>query len=578
MLTVATKNRMIRTALGAGCILFFTILVRPPVALSATPDANSPEPPKSSRVFSPINSVTIEITISDEVLAMKTRKSSAWETSCSTLASAFRDGYGLWESGPAGPTTCKLGDKTATTKGKKTAEDFNITVRIAKAGDSIGFWIGTNLPAIPHKKSRPVLTIPSSEWAPEFLSEQEFASLIAYALLDSSPILNRLDPSKVSLKGGELRVSMYKEQRFTARKFQQVDPLQNIVFYRLERDSNSGRLFATHLGDGKLIEVEKIKIKAGSGAAPRTFLVPSAKYSFDQKLKDNFDTGTKIWIHSPEGAGAQGKKMAAAINEAHERLMDAARSGLLNRFFSKGYDSISDLLFQTAASGYVGLRYGTQLLKGDKLLENAAMYGLLVEIGSGPLNGLKFYYDKFPKTTYVSGESTLDMEWSKFVLGKSFSFKFPIFFNRVEVTPKLGRYYLTTTQPIEFDDSGTATSTQKFVARDQPSFSLEFSAERIAKHYTGRVWYALDRAISFLPVLGTSAVSAQRMGADLFVNSGLQFRSFGVDYSLNILGFTSYENLKIEDLKAGELAPGEVAVSAIQLRSAYAGLGLVINW
>ncbi len=578
MVNLATKNRMKRIALGAGWILLFIITGLAPAALSATPDANTPTRPKSSRVFSPINSVAIEITISEELLAMKTKKASTWETSCSTLASALMDGAGLWESGPAGSTTCKLGENAAVKTGKTTAEDFNVTVRIAKAGDSIGFWVGTNLAGPPQKNSRPVLTIPSSEWAPEFLSEQEFASLIAYALLDGSPILNRLDPSKVSLKGGELRLSMYKEQKFQTRKFLQVDPLQNIVFYRLERDSNSGRLVATHLGEGKLIKVEKIKVKAGSGSGSRTFLVPSAKYSFDQKLKDNFDPGTRIWIHSPEGAGSQGKKMATAISEAHERLMDAARSGLLNRFFSKGYDSISDLLFQTAASGYVGLRYGTQLLKGDKLLENAATYGLLVEIGSGPLNGLKFYYDKFPKTTYVSGDSTLDMEWSKFVLGKSFSIKFPVFFNRVEVTPKLGRYYLTTTQPIEFDDSGAATSTQKFVAKDQPSFSLEVSAERITKHYTGRVWYALDRAISFLPVLGTSAVSAQRMGADLFVNSGLQFRSFGVDYSLNILGFTSYENLKIEDLKSGELAPGEVSVSAIQLRSAYAGLGLVIKW
>ncbi|NBQ54411.1 MAG: hypothetical protein EBU49_12660, partial [Proteobacteria bacterium] len=234
--------------------------------------------------------------------------------------------------------------------------------------------------------------------------------------------------------------------------------------------------------------------------------------------------------------------------------------------------------FQTAASGYVGLRYGTQLLKGDRLLENASTYGLLVEIGSGPLNGLKFYYDKFPKTTYVSGESALDMEWSKLVLGKSFAFKTDFFINKIEITPKLGRYYLTSTQPIEFDDDGTVTSTQKFKVKDQPSFSLEVSAERIAKHYTGRVWFALDRAISFLPVLGTSAVSAERVGADLFVNSGLSFRSFGVDYSLNILGFTSYENLRIKDLNLGDLAPGEVAVSAIDLRSAYAGLGIVINW
>lgn len=578
MLNAETKNRMKRAVLGADWILFFIISAVAPAAFSATPEANSPAPQKSPRMFSAISSVGVEITISDEILAMQAKKGSAWETSCSTLAGAFRDGSGLWESGPAGSTTCKLGGKTVATSGKSGAADLKINVEIAKSGDSIGFWIGTNLTGIAQKTSSPAVTIPSSEWAPEFLSDQEFASLIAYALLDRTPILSRLDPSRVSLKEGELRVSMYKDQRFQTRKFPQVDPLQKIVFYGLERDSISGRLFAAHLGEGKLIKVEKIKVKAGSGAAARTFIVPSARYSIDQRFKDNFDGNTRIWVHSPEGPGAQGKKMTAAINEAHERLMDAARSGLLKRFFSKGYDSISDLLFQTAASGYVGLRYGTQLLKGDKLLENAAAYGLLLEIGSGPLNGLKFYYDKFPKTTYVSGGSALDMEWSKFVLGKSFAFKTPVFINKIEITPKLGRYYLTSTQPIEFDDAGTVTSTQKFEAKDQPSFSLEVSAERIARRYTGRVWFALDRAISFLPVLGTSAVSAERFGADLFVNSGLRFRNFGVDYSLNILGFTSYENLRIEDLNLGDLAPGEVAVSAIDLRSAYAGLGIVINW
>jgi len=559
-LKTTVKNYLVKTVFGAACVVFF---ITGPVM--AAP-------------FSPITSVAIEINISGELPAAQPKKNSSWEKACSTLADVFMLGSGLWGSGPAGSTICKLGEKVAAKAGKSTPEDFTLTVEIAKLDDSIGFWIGTNPTGRTEKKLRPAFSMPFTEWSSEFLADQEFASLIAYALLDGSPAFGHLAPSKVSLAEGELRIPMYNEQRFQTRKFQQIDPLQKIVFYRLERDKESGRLFATHLGEGKLIKVETARVKSGSGPTKRTITVPSARYSLDQKFKNNFDQGPRVWIHSPDGPRSQEKKMAAAINGAHERLLDAARSGLLNRFFSKGYDSISDLLFQTAASGYVGLRYGRQLLKGDKLLENAAMYGLLVEIGSGPLNGLKFYYDKFPKRTYLSGDNALDLEWTKFVLGKSFSFKAPVFINRIEITPKLGRYYLSSTQPIEFDDAGAVTSTQKFEVRDQPSFSVEVSAERIAKYYTGRVWYALDRAINFLPVLGTSAVSAERVGADLFVNSGLNFRTFGIDYTLNILGFTSYENFQINDLNQSDLAPGEAAVSAIQLRSAYAGLGIVINW
>lgn len=562
-------------ALAAICFMFQTGTFK---ANAAVAEDESTPAAATVRTITPIHSVAIEIRVAPELAGAFPKKKQGWDAACTNLVSVFSEGKSLWESGPASSTSCKVGERAVASAGTPNANDFKIIVDITKAGDTIAFLLGMPGKAKSKVKSEPTVSIPLTEWSAAFLSDQEFASLIAYSLLDFGPALGRMDRSRLSLKDGVLSLAEYKEQRFKTKKFDRLDPLQTLTFYRLEQDAASGRLFAAHLGDAKLINVEKIKVIVGTGSSARATFVPTAKYSVDQKFKDSDDGSSRVWLHSPQGSGGQNTTLKPAIAEAHQRLISAARSGLLKNLFSKGYDSISDLLFQTAASGYVGLRYGTQLLKGDKLLENGRMYGLLVEVRSGPLNGIKFYYDKFPKTAYTSGQKTVDLEWTRLVLGKSFSFKIPYFINRLELTPKLGRYYLTSNQPIESDASGTVISTQKFEIRNQPSFSLEISAERASKHYTARGWYALDRAISFLPILGSSAVSAERVGADLFWNSGINFKTFGMDYVLNFLAFGAYESLTIEDLHQVDLAAGDVAVSALQLRSAFVGFGIVLNW
>lgn len=532
-----------------------------------------------TRKFQEITGVAIEINVAQELNAYHSKNKTGWTKACERLTSVFSGGGALWEGSPASSVTCSVAGKVSASNGKPTPSDFKIKVDIRRAGDTMEMTMA--LPALAEKKVAAAVSnvrLPLTEWTPEFLYDQEFASLVTYKLLDGGPILARLDRSRLSVRNAELRVSEYKVQEFRTKKFDPVEPLPVLALYRLERDLASGRFFATQVGEAKLIKTEKVKVKSGKGTATRTGFINTARYSIDKKFVAAAGDAGPVWIHSAEAAAARDAKLTTAVNDAHERLTSAARSGLLDNLFSKGYDSISDLLFQTAASGYVGLRYGRQTLTGNKLLEGAGMYGLLVEIRSGPLNGLKFYYDKFPGTSYKTGDVATSLEWSRLVLGKSFSFGFPFFINRAEVTPKLGRYFLSSVQPVEFDSGGNILTTQKFEIRNQPSFSVEASAERAAKLYTARLWYAIDRGIPFVPVIGTSAVSAERAGADLFLNSGLKAQFLGNEYALNLLAFGMYENLTIEDLMLEDLAPGEVAVSAIQLRSAYAGLGVVVNW
>jgi hypothetical protein len=512
--------------------------------------------------------VGISIEIGKDVLALPAKTGKTWKDVCKSLTRAFHEGNAIWESSPSVYTRCSLAGRESFALGAKTNTALPLTLSMKMDGDFIRMNLGLNTAR--------------TEWSAQFLSDDEFSSLIAVALLDGLPALGRLDRSRISNGGTTLSLAEFKGQTFSVRKFDAINPLARIAFYSLYIDPVSGRFFAEHLGEAQYRKTEKVKFQSNAGADKRTAFINTARYTLDPKARTGITGSSRVWFHNSDGSGKRSKDLLAAVESAHERLTSAARSGLLSNLFTKGYDSISDLLFQTAASGYVGLRYGKQLLRGDmpadKLVENGAIYGLLVEVRSGPLNGIKFYYDKFPKQEVSTGGADTSLEWTRFVLGRSFSFKLPRFINRIEVTPKLGRYYLSSRQPIETSENGNTTATQDFEIRNQPSVSLEFSAERADKIYTARAWYAIDRGIPFLPVIGSSAVSSERAGVDLFLNSSLDFKIFGVDYIFNVLAFGLYENIDIEDLKLDDLEPGEVAVSGVTLRAAYAGIGLVLNW
>jgi hypothetical protein len=530
------------------------------------------------RKFIPVESISIDIDITKDIAALPAKPGKGWKEACKTLAKAFHEGGSVWESSPSSSTTCAISGKESTRLGTKIDASLSVNLKITKDGDAIRFSLEQAAAGKTRAKVFRSITIPVTEWSAEFLADDEFASTLAFALVDSLPAAAYLDRSRLTSSTGILSAAEFKGQRFT-KKFDSITPNASITFYRMTMDADTGRFFAEHLGEAKLTGKDKTRFQSGTGSSTRTAFIDTARYKLDAKARTATTAGNaRIWSHNSDGAGQRSVELEKAVSSAHERLSSAARSGLLSNLFTKGYDSISNLLFQTAASGYVGLRYGKQLLKGDDLVENGSLYGLLVEVRSGPLSGIKFYYDKFPQQTATANGTTTTLEWTRFVLGRSFSFKFPLFINRVEVTPKLGRYYLLSRQPVERDADGNVTATQDFQIRNQPSVSLEVSAERAARLYTARVWYAIDRGIPFLPVLGTSAVSSERAGLDLFLNSTMDFRLFGVDYTFNVLTFGMYENIAIENIKMGDLDPGEVAVSGVELRAAYAGLGLVLNW
>lgn len=561
------------------------------IGISATVFAQQPTPShdtKSSNVFfEPIGDVSLRIDFDSETIAAQSgQKKIDLRTICKRIGRGFLLGQGYWETGFARNVTCYQNQKIIDSIGTTEADNFEVLVTVKDVSSNVVFGIGQrNLDGIfsPFKDAQ--IELPINKWTTTIIADEDFSLLIAYSLVDSCPFIGKFVTGSIDPKKNRIKKLLSTWRNIAITKFDQPKAPKGLTFYKLKKPRATPAFFAEHFCDARLATLKRKRVKIQGKGSSTTQITSMADYQITQSscagLKQ-FSTD-KVFVHTELGPGGNKEANLLLINTAYKRLFAAADSGLLERLLSEGYGSIANLIYATTASGYTGFRLGYQLLKGknsrDKMLDGAQMYGLLVEVRAGPMEGLKFYYDKFPMVREQSSESqSSHLEWSRFVVGKSFILSLPYFVNKVELTPKIGRIFLASKLPIEFDSDGKTVSTQQFEIRNQPSFSIEAAVERAAEFYTARLWYATDQALSFLPVLGSSSISAQRFGVDYFLNSGLTFNLSDSDLTFNVLGFSFYENLTIEDLKLKNLDAGEVAVSAVSLRTAYAGIGFILNW
>lgn len=541
---------------------------------------------QSQRSFSSVGVVNLKILIESPTLSDESTNGLGTDgllAICKKLGRGFLRGQGLWETGFADNFSCYESKRLLFRTGTPDIRHTEISIKISEEDSKLKFETG-------HSGKNDLfqpfgdrgITIPIGKWIGRIISDDDFAMLLAFALIDSCPFTRDI-PSDGFLKNGFELINLLSGSRASdIRKFDSPTAPPRIVVYEIDIADNSLSFSARHICDLGLVNIARKRVKVISGKKTSSHITSVATY---RASKPGCYTGSKnrLFSHSMEGPGKSVEARQAMVSEAYGRMEAAANSGLFDQFLKNGYDSVANLVYLTTASGYSGTRMGYQLLQGsnarDKILNQATMFGLLVEVRAGPLDGFKFYYDAFPQ---VSSESRTDnditLNWSRFVIGKSFYLALPSFINKIEITPKIGRYYFAAKLPIEFDASGETVTSQEFNIKNQPSFSVEFGLERAAKGYTTRFWYAIDRAISFLPVVGTSSVAAERFGMDIFLLTGLTFIFSDTDFSTNWLVFSSYENLRISDLKLDDLGPGDIAVSAVNLRSAYAGFGVVLNW
>ncbi len=497
-----------------------------------------------------------------------------WKKTCEQLAKAMTAEKGPWGYGVFGSYACYR-EKTRVAGTEKPAK-WQITV--TDGAKEVSFVL-YRLLADGSKLEMSKVTMPPSEYTVQFFQDDEFSDLVAFTLMDALPVgmlvtKPMLKGSPPKFKGRHWRAGMAKDFKYGV-----PPPPEELTLYRLSFDEGSKQWRSKVVGSAKKVSVTEPKKKKQK---KQTILVGGdVTYETSDAVAAALSTGT-LWAHNANGPGARATELGDITKEAQLALDAAAANGQLLDFLKGKITNVLSGLLDTAASGYVGLRYGLQVIPGDELLSKMSFFGLLVEVRGGPVKGLRYYYDKYPETTLKqegAGGEMFDtsISSSRHTLGFSVDFNPGFLVDRLTVDPKIGMWAYNATLMVErVEGTESVKRPEKFELGNTVSLALEVGAELLSDWYTLRGWYAIDSGFSLLKTGGK--VTSNRFGIDAFFTAGPTFPLFGVPFKTALMAFYFYEDVSISREIEDDLAAGEVEITEVPYQVGFAGGGVGISW
>lgn len=312
-------------------------------------------------------------------------------------------------------------------------------------------------------------------------------------------------------------------------------------------------------------------VKAGAKGKLQPQIV---KWKVTPSDPQSFSGRTGVWSHSKQGRGTLAKVAKGEVALAIKKLVEAGESGMLQDYM----DGITrDSLMGQFAGGYVGVRYGKQLFRNDKLLAKTTFLGIVGEVRAGFLEGFRFYYDKLPNAKETQNGFETSIEWSRIIVGRSFGLNLTSLVDRIEITPKLGVWNFDSTMALTKSADNEVTSVGRFTLSRAFSFALEAGAEWYSPKYALRLWYGFDGAAAISKV-GSKRVTSNRMGIETIWKAGPRFRMFGHGFGTALLAFYMYESINLTDTSEPTANEDEAAITGVGFSSGYLGLGLALSW
>lgn len=491
-----------------------------------------------------------------------------WLTACNVLGKSMSAGQGPWDLGVFSSYSCWLDEKKISSG---PAKNKSWILEYRETQENV--FIVLSDPD--HRKIAEVIMAPS-RWTTYFFADREFCDLMAMKLLDGMPAIGVLRKGTVSNDGTFKSRYPYANTK-GGRKFPLVLPPKNIVAYKLFVDSASGFFSAETYGSAAQKSVDPETVVSGKDKSAKkqekSLGEPSIHWLANEELIET-NREQDVFFQNQTGRNRRSADIQPAIDKAQKILDEAAEGGILSsvlRGLKKG-------ILATTASGYVGLRYGPQILPGDPLLAKTAFLGLIGEIRGGPVAGLRFYYDKVPMTTVVQNGIETSIAWGRFIVGRSFGLNLSKFVDRVDITPKLGLWNFHAKLPIEFDEAGQVSKAGSFDLANAVSLALEAGIEWSSSWYSVRPWYSIDAAGAISKV-NKKRVTSNRVGLDSYWTAGPKFSVLKVPFKTTWLLFAVYETIGLtnNDPKT-VLDDGESEITAIKFSSGYAGAGVAISW
>ena len=515
--------------------------------------------------------VKIELDVKKSRKSDDTAYFKSWKAACSELGKALLVGQGPWGFGAFNSFGCFKGKSKVS--GSKNVSPWILSVIDGEKDISLTlFFQGV---------AQSIVKVPASVAMFEFMKDAEFVDNLAYSILDGLPM--GMQVQKAMLTGSPAVYSgrHWRAGRANDFKFRVPQPPDEVVLYRLAWDSANKSWQSTVVGVAKRVKIvppSEIKIKK------KKFLKGGqVTYQVGPEVVEALDQGP-LWAQNVDGPGSRSTELNSDLTRNTTRLNSAFESGYLQEYLD-GKAGILDQILRSTASGYVGMRYGLQVLPGEgslgDLLNKTGVFSLLMEIRGGPLKGLRYYYDKLPeKKLSLRGSNDAEFEakiaFARHVVGYSFGFDPGLFVNRVTFDPKLGMWAFDATLPVLQDEDGKVAQVQRFALGKTFSLALEVGLERASNWFTLRGWYAIDTGFSLLKSGGK--VTSNRLGIDTYFNAGPKFRLIGLNMKTAILGFYVYENVTISMGKSTALDPGVKEISGLTYSAGYAGGGVALSW
>lgn len=481
---------------------------------------------------------------------------------------------GPWGVGAFNSFSCSIDGKKVSGKEKQT--DWKLSIVNKKSGFEFELKDGSS--------SMASLSLPFSDTSMMVLKDPELIDLIVYQLLEQMPYAFYLDSKNI--QDQDLKFTYRHWQTSEAKEFKYTvpKPPADLVVYRLQWDQDRSMYRSTILGKATLKEIVPPKLESKTKDNKKIAYLKggTVSYTISKEVYDELKNGP-AWAHQSEGPGSQNEDLTKIARQAKGDIDSYAKNGQLDNFLAGKTGLIANIL-ESAASGYVGMRYGRQVLPAEgelgRLLDDTSLFNLIAEVRGGPVKGLRYYYDKLPETKMKLNSAdgskiNASLAFARHVLGYSFDFQFPFLVDRITVDPKMGVWTFNATLPVAQDEAGLVTKTQAFNLGSTVSIAVEIGGEIIGDWYTLRGFYANDAGFSVLKQGGS--VTSNRFGGDAFFKAGPTFKLFEIPFKTALLGSFIYESVAIRR-GVGEVAEGETTITGIVYSVGYAQGGVAISW
>jgi hypothetical protein len=272
--------------------------------------------------------------------------------------------------------------------------------------------------------------------------------------------------------------------------------------------------------------------------------------------------GERYWIQNSQGRNQRQAEYEKKINGETQGF------SLLNL--------LDRMLFESFTSNYAGLRYGRSFVQGESVITETALISALLELRSGPLSGLRFYYDLTPRAEKERFGLSEHFEMSRTSLGWAWEFTPPEswqgLISRIDLQPKFG--ILSFQSKLAVQNALGEYQLTSFEARRVLNLNAELGIEKESLWWRSRLWGSYSSAQASLVKSNGVSVTSARFGFDAYVDLMKE-----QNWDLKALAFGFAERLSLErDPKSIANSTNDLAIRQFGFNLLFIGGGVTVSW